>query len=104
MNRRGFLQVLSAGVAGIALEQAIPFGRVWSFPTEIRRYCGIDLAFGSDSFIITEVFMHREALRMLDNQMRFVDFYVRPLRVENFKVGDRITINRVIRRSCDSCS
>lgn len=24
------------GAAGLALEQAIPFGRVWSFPKEIR--------------------------------------------------------------------
>ena len=35
MNRRNFLSLLSAGVAGIALEQAIPLGRVWSFPKEI---------------------------------------------------------------------
>src|SRR5437879_10861876 len=35
MDRRGFLQLLSAGVASIALEQAIPLGRVWSFPKEI---------------------------------------------------------------------
>lgn len=34
MNRRGFLGLL-AGVAGIALDQAIPFNRVWSFPSEI---------------------------------------------------------------------
>lgn len=35
MNRRNFLSLFSAGVAGIALEQAIPLGRVWSFPKEI---------------------------------------------------------------------
>ncbi len=35
MDRRGFLKFFSAGVAGIALEQAIPLGRVWSFPKEI---------------------------------------------------------------------
>jgi hypothetical protein len=35
MNRRNFLSLFGAGVAGIALEQAIPFARVWSFPTEI---------------------------------------------------------------------
>jgi hypothetical protein len=29
------MQFLGAGVAGIALEQAIPLGRVWSFPKEI---------------------------------------------------------------------
>lgn len=35
MNRRSFLSLFSAGVAGIALEQAIPLGRVWSFPKKI---------------------------------------------------------------------
>lgn len=37
MNRRNFLGLFGAGVAGIAIEQAIPFGRVWSFPKEIVR-------------------------------------------------------------------
>lgn len=35
MDRRGFLKLFGVGVAGLALEQAIPFGRVWSFPKEI---------------------------------------------------------------------
>lgn len=35
MNRRNFLSLFGAGVAGIAFEQAIPLGRVWSFPKEI---------------------------------------------------------------------
>lgn len=35
MDRRKFLSLFSAGVAGIALEQAIPLGRVWSFPKKI---------------------------------------------------------------------
>jgi hypothetical protein len=35
MNRRRFLQMLGLGVTGLAVEQAIPFGRVWSFPKEI---------------------------------------------------------------------
>lgn len=35
MNRRGFLKFLGAGVAGIALEEAIPFNRVWFFPKKI---------------------------------------------------------------------
>lgn len=34
-ERRGFLKLFGAGVAGIALEQAIPFNRVWSFPKKI---------------------------------------------------------------------
>jgi|SRR5579864_1335360 len=35
MNRRGFLEFVGAGVAGIALDQAIPLNRVWSFPKKI---------------------------------------------------------------------
>jgi hypothetical protein len=35
MNRRRFLSLFTAGVAGIALDQAIPLGRVWSFPKKI---------------------------------------------------------------------
>lgn len=35
MERRRFLSLLGLGVAGIALEQAVPLGRVWSFPKEI---------------------------------------------------------------------
>jgi hypothetical protein len=35
MDRRGFFKLFGAAVAGIALEQAIPLGRVWSFPTNI---------------------------------------------------------------------
>jgi len=35
MDRRKFFSLLGAGVAGIALEQAIPLGRVWSFPSKI---------------------------------------------------------------------
>lgn len=35
MNRRGFLELLGAGIAGIALDEAIPLGRVWSFPKQV---------------------------------------------------------------------
>ncbi|HWF03560.1 MAG TPA: twin-arginine translocation signal domain-containing protein [Candidatus Angelobacter sp.] len=36
MDRRGFLKGLAALVGGVALEQAVPLGRVWSFPKEIK--------------------------------------------------------------------
>jgi hypothetical protein len=36
MNRRGFLKFLALGTGALALEQAIPFNRVWSFPKDIR--------------------------------------------------------------------
>lgn len=50
MERRRFLGLFAAGVAGVALDQAIPFNRVWSFPKNIvvPNFVGIDLALGSD--------------------------------------------------------
>ena len=35
MNRRLFMSLLGGAVAGLALDQSIPLGRVWSFPKEI---------------------------------------------------------------------
>ena len=35
MNRRNFLTRLGLVAGGLALDQAIPFNRVWSFPKEI---------------------------------------------------------------------
>jgi hypothetical protein len=35
MDRRKFFRLIGAGVAGIALQQAIPLDRVWSFPKSI---------------------------------------------------------------------
>jgi hypothetical protein len=35
MNRRSFFKFLGAGAATLALSEAIPFGRVWSFPSKI---------------------------------------------------------------------
>ena len=35
MNRRGFLKMLGAVAGGIALNEAIPLNRVWSFPSKI---------------------------------------------------------------------
>lgn len=72
MDRRGFFKLFGAGVAGIALEQAIPLGRVWSFPSKIvvpkRRIFGIDHDFLYDKQTVS----------------------VRP--VEIFRVGSTISI------------
>jgi hypothetical protein len=35
VNRRSFFRFLGAGAATLALSEAIPFGRVWSFPSKI---------------------------------------------------------------------
>lgn len=36
VNRRGFISGLGALIGGVALDQAIPLGRVWSFPSVIK--------------------------------------------------------------------
>jgi hypothetical protein len=61
MDRRGFLKLFSAGVAGIALQQAIPLGRVWSFPKKIV------IALPSTSFLTTD-WISMECLRILKRQ------------------------------------
>ena len=53
MNRRGFLAFLPALVGGVAVSQAIPFNRVWSFPSKIvlskpKYEVGVDYAFNED--------------------------------------------------------
>jgi len=35
VNRRGFLKALGLAAGGVLLDQAIPNGRVWSFPKDI---------------------------------------------------------------------
>ena len=35
ITRRGFLQSLGLVVGGVAIAEAIPLGRVWSFPSQI---------------------------------------------------------------------
>jgi hypothetical protein len=58
MERRRFFKLLGSTVAGAALEEAIPFGRVWSFPSKI--------------VIAPELtWITTEALLVLRNQLRF---------------------------------
>lgn len=49
MKRRNFLLGLGAAVAGVAVERAIPFARVWSFPSKIRIFNAADLQAAVDS-------------------------------------------------------
>jgi hypothetical protein len=57
-DRRRFLGLFSAGIAGLALEQAIPFGRVWSFPSKIVYNIGVDFGFEDSVTVIEE--WHRQ--------------------------------------------
>ena len=62
MNRRGFLGVLSGAIAGIAIEQAIPLGRVWSFPT--------DIVAARRNRLLTTDDICRETLRLLQERLK----------------------------------
>ena len=62
MNRRSFLRFLPAAVGGLALAEAIPFNRVWSFPSKIvlskpKYEVGVDYAFDQDiaAIIVREI-------------------------------------------------
>ncbi len=65
MNRRNFFKLFSAGVAGIALEQAIPLGRVWSFPKKI--------VISKDIFLHTH-WASEESLRVLKGKLEVAGF------------------------------
>ena len=57
MNRRSFLRGLGAVIGGIALEQAVPFGRVYSFPTKIHCVNAFDEASGiTGKYIVPVLF------------------------------------------------
>lgn len=62
MDRRGFLRGLGIFAGGLALNEAIPPGRVWSFPKEIvvPQY-------------LTPAMITRECLRILDKNARFIE-------------------------------
>jgi len=51
MDRRSFFRLGAAALASAALKEAIPFGRVWSFPSKIV-FPELPLAFHPDAFKI----------------------------------------------------
>jgi hypothetical protein len=100
MERRGFLKFLGAGVAGIALEQAIPFGRVWSFPSTITRWLGADPAGVTEqAFTVTHVgnnflnveWVTAETLAVLKRNLKFNAHVMAPF-ANQFAVGDTISV------------
>ena len=67
MNRRGFLQGLGALVGGVMLEKAIPLGRVWSFPKEVKCVNFANLA---------SAYYDKKALDMLQNNFMMIHPFV----------------------------
>lgn len=70
VSRRGFLQMLGLAVGGIALEQAIPLGRVWSFPSKIAIGPVLD-EFGNPLLSVELITM--ETLRILQDSLKFTE-------------------------------
>lgn len=64
MNRRGFLGLFGAAIGGIVLEQAIPLGRVWSFPSNVI------IAPSSGKFF-TMTMISQQMLEMLRQNLKF---------------------------------
>jgi hypothetical protein len=64
MNRRSFLSLLGMSVGGLALEQAIPFNRVWSFPKKIVIPSTEELTFRDEMFLYLELMQsYRRAIQ-----------------------------------------
>lgn len=66
MNRRAFLSGIGALVGGIAIEKAIPFGRVWSFPKEIKCINKEDLRYAQVA-LLRDLFEKEEKYIRLSN-------------------------------------
>lgn len=76
MERRNFLKSLGAMIAGVALEQAIPLGRVWSFPKEIKLFRAeepILAAVYFDPAFISRIYYDPIAIREWQANTQFVD-------------------------------
>lgn len=68
MDRRGFLKGLGALIGGVALAEAIPFERVWSFPSVPVV---ANIARGNQ--FLTPTWITREALRIFERNLTFVN-------------------------------
>jgi hypothetical protein len=76
MNRRGFLSLFGAAIAGAAVDQIIPLGRVWSFPKEIviAPAAVLPEIAGGNLFLNT-TWITMETLRILKNNLKWPEFF-----------------------------
>lgn len=67
MNRRGFLSLLGGVLAAGALNEVIPLGRVWSFPSKIVvPWRGYEIELAENMQWITQ-----EYLKVLQKNLKF---------------------------------
>lgn len=71
LSRRGFLSGLGTLIGGIALDQAIPLGRVWSFPREVKCLNAASVLPALASYRV--IYYDRVALDRLKLMFRFAD-------------------------------
>ncbi len=91
MNRRSFLAGLGALIGGIAIEEAIPFGRVWSFPKSIV------IAKPANSLLNIEM-VTLEALKILARNLQSVTMFIQE-QDRDFAVGGTMNIRTPARYS-----
>lgn len=101
MNRRGFLKMLGGGVAGIAIAEAVPLGRVWSFP-KVLKFIGIDLGYGDATAVtvgtigagnvfLAHEYVTAEYLRLLKQRLLLASVYT-PAFEREFAIGNVIKV------------
>lgn len=80
MNRRGFLSLLGGVFAAGALNEVIPFGRVWSFPSKItvptltiEEFTEAYIEPAVESLLTTSM-ITEEALKALQKHMKFYQY------------------------------
>ena len=89
MNRRGFLGLLGAAIAGIAVDQAIPLGRVWSFPKEIA-VPKFTVPAAGNQFLNVE-YITAEALERLRESLNVAEYFD-PSWEKRFAMGQTIHV------------
>lgn len=75
MDRRNFLKSLGALVGGIALEQAVPFGRVYSFPKELKCLNANEYL-NNASLRIASIYYDQAAVRAFNSGYHYSVIYV----------------------------
>lgn len=79
-------------VGGVAVEQAVPFGRVWSFPTEIKIAAAEETAAIAAPFVgntlLTTAFITREHLEVLRRNLRFTDMFGNEIETAILRPGE----------------
>lgn len=78
MDRRGFLKLAGCLLGGVVLEQAIPLGRVWSFPNNIVIQPATDISWLQEMSNITLEAVRDEIPKLFETDKLFYEQFKRP--------------------------